>query len=254
MPEKLTLPAEVHDHFARANVLHGYVQKDFGEATKHALEAGEELLAAKAGVPHGRWEEECKRIFDGSLRTAQFYMQFTRHVSALPKAQKYAVLLLEGTLDGAAKAAKKAIDPKPKKPPAPAPPPPSQGDEEHVEDAPESPETPAEPEGVDYGKCPNCGGPDWDEDDEGVSCSKCHHPHGEPAGDPDEDRLKTQRQKTVKTGEALMRAFDDLQGMWARPEHTGPTKWTAEEVHATLADMGVISACKGLLKIAKGWK
>ena len=105
-----------------------------------------------------------------------------------------------------------------------------------------------------YGKCPNCGGNEWDEDDEGVSCSKCHHPHGEPVGDPDEDRLKTQRQKTVKTVEALMRAFDDLNEMWARPEHTGPTKWTAEEVDTTLKDMGVISACKGLLKIARGWK
>jgi len=70
-----------------------------------------------------------------------------------------------------------------------------------------------------------------------VSCSKCQHPHGEPAGDADEDRIKTQRQKTVKTVEALMRAFDDLQTMMARPYH---------------AD--AITACKVLLKIAKGWK
>jgi hypothetical protein len=108
--------------------------------------------------------------------------------------------------------------------------------------------------GVKRGKCPNCASTKWNEGEDGVSCAKCHHPHGEPVGDPDEDRLKTQRQKTVKTVEALMRAFDDLQEMWARPEHGGATKWTAEEVHATLADMGVISACKGLLKIARGWK
>ena len=51
-----------------------------------------------------------------------------------------------------------------------------------------------------------------------------------------------------------MRAFDDLQTMKAREEHTGATKWNPGDVHATLADMGVIPACKGLLKIAKEWK
>jgi len=120
MAKKENLPMEVHDHFRKANVLHGYVEKSLGEATKHALETGQELLAAKKLAPHGSWEDECKRLFDGSIRTAQFYMQFTRDVSSLPKAQKSAVLLLEGTLDGAAKAAKRAANPpKPKTPPPP---------------------------------------------------------------------------------------------------------------------------------------
>jgi len=72
---------------------------------------------------------------------------------------------------------------------------------------------------------------------DGVSCSKCKHPHGEPAGDVDEDRIKTQRQKTVKTVEALMRAFDDLHTMLARPEHSE-----------------AIADCKKLLEIAREWK
>ena len=125
------------------------------------------------------------------------------------------------------------------------------------DEAPESPETAPEPEtasksprppkarqraaqdaeGVNYGKCPNCAGTKWTEDEDGVCCSKCYHPHGEPAGDVDEDRIKTQRQKTVKTVEALMRAFDDLQMMLAKPEH--------EEI---------IGLCKVLLKKAKEWK
>ena len=88
-----------------------------------------------------------------------------------------------------------------------------------------------------YGKCPTCAGTKWTENGDGVSCAKCNHPHGEPAGDPDEIRIKTQRQKTVKTIEALMRAFDDLQTMKARPEHAG-----------------VIADCKRFLNIAKGWK
>lgn len=232
------LPVEVHDHFRKANLLHGYVQKSLGEATKHALETGQELLSAKKVVPHGRWEDECDRLFDGSSRTARFYMEFARNLTALKTAERSAVLMLEGSLDGAAKAAKRiaqlASGSKPPKPPKQEP-------KQDVIDAEfEAVEPPREDAGSpqpDYGKCPNCAGTKWDEDDEGVACAKCHHPHGEPAGEVDDDRLKIQRQKTVKTVEALMRAFDDLQVMQARPEH---------------AD--VIRTCKALLKTAKEWK
>lgn len=87
------------------------------------------------------------------------------------------------------------------------------------------------------GKCPACAGTKWIETDDGIACEKCRHPYGEPAGDTDEERLKTQRQKTVKTIEALMRAFDDLQTMSAKPEHDE-----------------AVRSCKTLLKLAKGWK
>ena len=96
---------------------------------------------------------------------------------------------------------------------------------------------PDKSESPDYGKCPNCAGTKWTEDDDGVSCSKCHHPHGEPAGDVDEDRIKIQRSKTAKTVDALMRAFDDLNTMLPRPIHDE-----------------AIAGCKVLLKLAKGWK
>jgi len=249
---KSNLPAEVHDHFRKANVLHGYVEKGLAEATQHALETGRELLAAKAATPHGRWEPECERLFDGSLRTAQAYMRFVKHVSALPKAQASALLLTEGTLEGAAKAARKAATPEAPEEPIDEPEPlesvlPEQDDEpedeepetdEPVWDEPEDDEQDDEPDDKpELGKCPNCHGTKWDEDDEGVSCSKCHHPWGEPAGDVDADRLNTQRQKTVKTVEALMRAFDTLQEMLARPEHGE-----------------AIDDCKRLLRIAKQWK
>lgn len=227
---KQTLPIEVHDHFRKANVLHTYVTTELGEASQHALETGQELLAAKKTVPHGRWETECKRLFDGSLRTAQFYMAFTRDFGKLKSAQKSALLMLEGTLDGAAKAAKKASKPKPSPPKRqPDPDEPIDVDSESV-DAPETPKP-------DYGKCPSCAGAKWVEGEEGVSCARCNQPHGEPAGDIDEDRLKIQRQKTVKTGEALMRAFDDLNTMRARSEYSG-----------------AIKTCKGLLKTAREWK
>lgn len=89
----------------------------------------------------------------------------------------------------------------------------------------------------DFGICPNCGGKKWTEDEFGASCAKCNHPHGEPVGDQDENRIATQRSKTVKTVEALMRAFDDLNRMLKRPDH---------------AD--AIASCKSLLRTARAWK
>jgi len=89
----------------------------------------------------------------------------------------------------------------------------------------------------DLGKCPNCLGTKWTEDDNGIVCVKCLQPHGEPAGDVDDKQLATQRSKTVKTAEALMRAFDDLQGMLAKAYHEA-----------------TIDACKSLMKTAKSWK
>ena len=89
-----------------------------------------------------------------------------------------------------------------------------------------------------YDRCPNCAGTRWTEDDEGWACAKCHHPYGEPAGDVDEDRIKIQRQKTVKTCEALLRAFDDLHLLLPLAD---------EHIEA-------VACCKSLLKIAKWWK
>lgn len=99
------------------------------------------------------------------------------------------------------------------------------------------PPAPAEPEKPDYGKCPNCAGTKWSEDEEGVSCAKCHHPHGEPAGDVDDKQVAIQRSKTIKTVEALMRAFDDLQVIKPNGHHDA-----------------AIEGCKALLRIARAWK
>lgn len=90
---------------------------------------------------------------------------------------------------------------------------------------------------VDYGKCPSCASTKWKSDETGVSCAKCNHPHGEPAGDVDDDRVSVQRSKTVKTVEALMRAFDDLNLMLPKPDHRM-----------------AIDACKALLTTARAWK
>jgi len=210
MSKKPNLPTQVHDHFRKANVLHTYVEKDLGEARNHALECGQELLAAKQTIPHGSWETECDRLFDGSARTAQFYMSFARDFGKLKSATQSALLMLEGTLVGAAKAAKEAAKPKTKaesgKPKAetqpetiqpngtPSPCPDCGGDDFFDdgtcracprEDAPEVIDTDSEP--VDYGQCPNCAGTKWDDGHLGIVCDRCGQPYGEPAGDDGDD-------------------------------------------------------------------
>lgn len=94
------------------------------------------------------------------------------------------------------------------------------------------------PEPVDLGKCPNCAGTKWTEDDVGFVCAKCNHPHGEPTGGADEDRVATARSKVVKTAEALMRAVDDLQHLVPRNTE-----------HAV-----AIEHCKRVLALARAWK
>ncbi len=89
----------------------------------------------------------------------------------------------------------------------------------------------------DFGTCPNCGGKKWTEDEFGAVCAKCNHPHGEPVGDQDEGRVGTQRAKTVKTVEALLRAFDDLNRVLPKQDH-----------------VEAIASCKFLLKTARAWK
>ena len=232
---KSNLPIEVHDHFRKANILHTYVLKDLAEASTHALETGQELLAAKKTIPHGSWEDECQRLFDGSPRTARFYMTFAKDMAALPNRQNFAILMLEGSLTGAAKAARDAAKPSPP-PDAPESPPDAQ-EPETTSGSPGPPKGHQQATGKpDRGKCPVCAGTKWQEDEDGVSCAKCHHPWGEATGGPDDDRITTQKAKARKTTEALMRAIDDLQCMKARPLHDE-----------------AIKACKGLLTIIKRW-
>ena len=66
------------------------------------------------------------------------------------------------------------------------------------------------PEGKsEYGTCPSCAGKKWTEGDEGVTCKKCKHPHGEPAGDVDEDHAKKARTLAHSHRDKLARAICD---------------------------------------------
>ncbi len=204
---KTPLSIAVHDHFRKANILHGYVQEHLGEARNHALEIGQELLAAKKAIPHGGWEDECDRLFDGNSRTARFYMLFAKDMGALPKTASVAVLMVEGTLTGAAKAARVAVNPpKPKKPPASPPKPPPTDLPGKSPGAPEAPVTDAQRPGT--GKCPNCQKTKWEEDEDGFSCVKCRHPWGVEAGDVDDNQFKRKQQKAGGSKGKLPKQYD----------------------------------------------
>ncbi len=208
------------------------------------LEMGKMLTEARelcGDKPFVEWvEAECGY----SVSTAYNYMDAFREFGDFPTVGKielgamYVLSKSKGAKQKAIKLADKGIavtqsmakklvklcKPKPPSPPS-------------EDEPPEPPQDAPETEPQDYGKCPNCAGVKWTEDEDGVVCKKCNHPHGEPAGDRDEDRIKTQRQKTIKTAEALLRAFDDLQTMKARPEY----------------DEAILRT-KQLLAIARGWK
>lgn len=90
---------------------------------------------------------------------------------------------------------------------------------------------------VDLGECPVCGKDKWSDDGTGLACNKCHHPHGEPAGDPDERACKEAKTLTVKTIEAAQRALDDLYAKCAGKDYKEG-----------------VEALKVALRIAKAWK
>lgn len=95
-----------------------------------------------------------------------------------------------------------------------------------------------EPASPPDGQCPACAGSKWTSDEFGWICAKCNHPHGEPAGEVEDERITIQRAKTRKTVEALMRAFDDLHLLCQRSNE-----------HAE-----VMESCKWMIQIAKDWK
>jgi hypothetical protein len=247
--ECLKLKKEINEN-------HRLAQKAAGDAVERAILTGELLMQCKELLPHGRFESFVETHFEGSLRTAQLYMQAAKRLAECSKAQRIALLKSElsitGLLEfpkngavasgsppavtrgGAVKHPAQSQDARPDSISA-------KGKPGGGHTAPSTP-TPASPgpasgEAADYGKCPNCAGTKWVTDDFGVTCARCSQPHGEARGDADEDRVDIQRSKTIKTCEALMRAFDDLNMLLAKPDHPD-----------------AIAQCKLLLTIARNWK
>ncbi len=236
----------------------------------YAAEIGKQQVAhATAGLEMGRMLAEARELCSDkpfvawvetecgcSVSTAYRYMDAHREFGDFPTVGKielgamYALTKNKSAKAKAIKLADKGVvvtqsmakklvkESKPKPPPDSPDDAPEPEDEAEPDSEPETPQTePESPEQADLGTCPNCGKAKWTKDGDWMVCAKCNHTHGEPAGDVDEDRIKTQRQKTVKTAEALLRAFDDLQLMKARLEY----------------DEAILRS-KQLLQIAKEWR
>uniref|UniRef100_A0A6M3II57 Uncharacterized protein n=1 Tax=viral metagenome TaxID=1070528 RepID=A0A6M3II57_9ZZZZ len=250
MAKELTVNAETECLKLKKaiNENHHLAQRAYGEALERGVLSGELLLRWKELLPHGRFESFTETHFDGSLRTARTYMQAAKYLNSLPNRQRTAVLKQERSIAGLISHSDKGkpggvFSTSSELPPASPGPAsgeaadsPAGGSGHGAETQHQAGESrvahPSAGASGNLGKCPNCAGAIWDEDDEGWACAKCHHPHGEPAGDVDKDRVATQRQKTVKTAEALLRAFDDLNEMLPRAEHD-------EAIRLTKAALGI---------------
>jgi hypothetical protein len=71
----------------RINAEHRACRAAAVDALEHALAAGELLLQAKAGCPHGTWQDWVDDNFEGSLRTAQIYMHLARRRAEIGEAK-----------------------------------------------------------------------------------------------------------------------------------------------------------------------
>ena len=82
-------------------------------ALKHAIRCGVLLEEQKAVVPHGEWLAWLNENFDGSARVAQTYMRLSRNrqqVEELAKAQRSALLSIDGALRALASPREPAAD------------------------------------------------------------------------------------------------------------------------------------------------
>lgn len=85
---------------AAINENHRLAQKAAGDAIERALLAGELIAKWRELLPKGKFERFVEKHFEGSLRTAQVYMQASKGLSSLPKAQRTALLGTEDSLSG----------------------------------------------------------------------------------------------------------------------------------------------------------
>lgn len=232
-------------------------QKAASDAIERGVLVGELLAKWKELLPHGRFETFVDTHFEGSTRTAQLYMQAAKRLTECSKAQRIALLDGEVTVKGligsirstpvaaGREARKPAGTPATPKggsnPPATA----VSGKDDRTDSPGTTPQEPSTGQSgsdtdnpVDLGICPNCGGKKWTQDEFGASCAKCNHPHGEPVGDQDEQRVGVERSKAIKTVEALMRSVCDLGRLLPKPK---------EQAH-------LIAQCKLILTELRAWK
>lgn len=216
------------------------------ETVELARQIGDMLWKLKECVKQGEWtpivEDRCE--FD--IRSAQTYMKVSGgwgiiEQQKVPPTSIDGCVKLIGQKGGKTKALRKSTNSGgSSKPPAAA-----SGKDDRTDSTGTTPQEPSTGQSgsdtdnpVDLGICPNCGGKKWTEDEFGASCAKCNHPHGEPVGDQDEQRVGVERSKAIKTVEALMRSVCDLGRLLPKPK---------EQAH-------LIAQCKLILTELRAWK
>jgi len=125
------------DDAQKLNEYHYKAQQAAKDSFNHGIEAGRILAEVKDGLPHGKFTVWVKARFEGSDRTARFYMRAHREVStgAVPKADGSAWGYSLSRLVQAAR--KRDAEPEPEEPAAPREPAPPAAEadfEEEVED------------------------------------------------------------------------------------------------------------------------
>lgn len=70
--------------FVPINEAHDRAVDSHRKAVTDAIECGKMLIEAKAAVPHGTFSAYLETEFSGSQRTAQRFMQISKHVQSLP--------------------------------------------------------------------------------------------------------------------------------------------------------------------------
>lgn len=184
-------------------------------------EAGKVAKAAKNSLPHGEWMKFVEQHYEVDHRSVTRWIQFHE---AVPEAKLDTVSnLTEGI---------KMLDPPKIKEPSsdkgkPGGEVTASLSDNPVEDAPVSSSTAADTESARDPE-PETGGEDR-------SQTEVAHP-ADLKQDPEQE-FRTQRSKTVKTVEALMRAFDDLNRLRKNKAHES-----------------MINDCKRQLQTAKNWQ
>jgi len=151
------------------------VQK-VAEGFEFALKCGELLAQCKDNLGHGNFGGFIDQYFDFSERTARGYIKLHKDLERLPKRQRAAVLKSADSVRGLQKM---------------LPPPDSNGAKQTGKppmagagqpSRPGEPGAEADPAPVEPGSmpdsCPNCGGSNYDRDEDGEFCADCKEPAG----------------------------------------------------------------------------
>ncbi len=216
-----TLAVEINEH-------HRAAEDAASNALEHAYHAGILLNRAKRQCEHGEWASWLKANFDGSIRTAQVYMQIGDPFNweRIQKRNTVAHLKVDATgLFGVGKAVKLLAKPRRSKvQPDPSEDPIDVPVDDHVD---KPVDAQADTKQITPTPCPNCGSTDRLEDDLGRCCARCKDPC-----DSDDEAVKPERKVQ---GKGIFLAHEAINCLQRIPKNDPFRKRAAEIVRDWIA-------------------